>query len=746
MARTFYSLAMCEPRVSRASVSREGAKRSILALFTVAMLSTLLAAPAAAQESSAPDQGIEESETPAPESRTKETSETISDELVAALVEESSPAAGQSMVTLEIHGSDLDQVSEAVHEVAGEIRGTVPGFFIEARVPTTALSRLADNPHIDRISRLTELSDEFAAGQVPIQATSALEATILDTIGARPWHESGHTGAGQRIGIIDIFGDEELQRAIALGRLPSPSGVFCQRAGTPCALTQRNVGPHGVGVSEIIHAAAPDAELFLASALTLGDINAAVDWFAAQGVTVVNRSQTSEFDGPGDGTGPMASLVDKAVENGMVWVSAAGNAGGSGFAPGQNWVGEFNDPDGDDVHNWADGTELMGFRCGFLLGMRWDDWGAGQIPTDYDLLIFDERTDAVPESRSSNLQLTSAHRPLERVQPRCSGPSDRDYLAIVRYDDIQPDGPDEIQILGNFTDMDEWVNEHAATGPGVDSANLGSVAVGATNSPTNTLLADYSSHGPTFDGRPGIDLAGPACLPVEDFGGCFIGTSASAPVVTGLIAVLRGAGVFRDPEDVDGVLTQITADRGVVGLDSTYGHGVLALPSPSNFGLEEVIPRFCQGIRATVVGTGGDDVLIGTPGRDVFFGGRGNDTIRGFAGNDLICGGQGDDVIDGGGGNDQIISGTGDDTVRGRGGDDTISGGGGDDDINGNGGQDTISGGNGLDYLRGGLGDDEVLGGIGNDRIDGGDGIDVVDGGRGIDQCTESESVTSCRT
>ena len=726
-------------------------KTTTFAFLIAALTSTILATPASSEEPTAPiEQHLEHTDRafdPEPsEELPKETADTIGDSLVASLAKNGSLTTGNSTVTVEIHGQSLDEIAELVVAAGGEVRGSVPGFFIEAQVPTATLSEFADDPSVQRITQLTELSDEFAAAQVPIEATSAIEATVLDVIGARPWHEAGHQGQGQRIGIIDLFGEDELQRAIALGRLPSPTGVFCQRAGTPCALTQRNVGPHGVGVSEIIHAAAPEAELFLASALTLGDINAAVDWFTAQGVTIINRSQTSEFDGPGDGTGPMASLVDKAVDNGMVWVSAAGNAGGSGLAQGQNWVGEFNDPDGDGVHNWASGSELMGFRCGFLLGMRWDDWDPGVVPTDYDLLIFDELTDRVPEARSDGRQLTLAHRPLERAQPRCSGPTDRDYLAIVRREDIQPDGPDEIQILGNFTNMDEWVNAHAATGPGVDSANPGSVAVAATLSPTDDGLASYSSHGPTFDGRPGIDIAGPACLPVVDFGGCFIGTSASAPLITGLLAMLRGADVFIDAEDVDELLPLITADRGIPGPDSLYGHGVLSLPSPSTFGLEEVVVRFCQGIRATVVGTAGDDVLVGTPERDVIFGGRGDDTIRGFAGNDLICGGRGDDIIDGGSGNDQIVSGDGDDTVRGRAGDDSVTGGAGSDDINGNTGNDTVRGGTGLDYLRGGLGDDELLGGIGNDLIVGGDGVDIVDGGRGIDQCPAPETATSCRS
>ena len=61
----------------------------------------------------------------------------------------------------------------------------------------------------------------------------------------------------------------------------------------------------------------------------------------------------------------------------------------------------------------------------------------------------------------------------------------------------------------------------------------------------------------------------------------------------------------------------------------------------------------CDGKRATIVGTPGDDVIVGKAGNDVIYGGGGNDRISGGPnGNDTICGGPGDDKIDGEGGGD----------------------------------------------------------------------------------------------
>ena len=738
---------MSQKRRARTRSGKVRQWRSLLAVLIVTTLASVLAtAPVGAQaEPTAHQQQVPEAASPEDE-LPKETAETISDHVVAELAAAASLAPGSVTTGVELHGDNLDRIQTIVVAFGGEVTGVVPGFFVEARIPIDEIRTLADHPAIRRITQLTE-SDEALNARTQTANPSLLETSILDAVGVRAWHEAGETGAGQRIAIVDVFDGAELEQAINDGRLPAPSGVFCRRAGVPCAITQRSVGPHGVGVAEIAHTAAPDAEIYLATALTLADLNAAIDWFISQGITVVNRSQTSEFDGPGDGTGPMASLIDRAVDNGIVWVSAAGNAGGFGASGGQNWVGEFNDPDGNGVHNWANGQELMGFTCGFLLGMRWDDWAEDVIPTDYDLLIFDNINDPLPEARADSLQSTLAHRPLERTQPRCSGPLDRDFLAIVQYADVESDGVDQIQILGNFTTMDEWVNEFSATGPGVDSANPGAVAVGATVSPTNDRIAIYSSQGPTFDGRTSIEVAAPACLPVPGFGECFIGTSASAPLVAGVLALLRSAEVFTAATDARRAISQITVDAGVNGPDNVYGQGVLSLGSPESLGLAVTEPRFCQGILATVTGTASDDTLIGTSGNDVFFGGQGNDRIVGLGGDDLICGGAGNDDINAGAGNDIVIAGAGDDIVRGRRGNDQISGGSGNDDINGNADDDTIEGAQGQDLLRGGLGNDIVRGGVGNDELIGGTGEDEVYGDRGIDVCVNPDQIAeSCES
>jgi hypothetical protein len=106
----------------------------------------------------------------------------------------------------------------------------------------------------------------------------------------------------------------------------------------------------------------------------------------------------------------------------------------------------------------------------------------------------------------------------------------------------------------------------------------------------------------------------------------------------------------------------------------------------------EVRPATCDGTRATVVGTSGDDVLRGTSGADVFQGRGGDDVIQAGLGNDLACGGGGSDTIVGGGGRDRLLGQAGDDVLKG-----------GD-------GADVLDGGAGLDVGNGGPGDDACRG------------------------------------
>ncbi|GAA0958332.1 hypothetical protein GCM10009558_076740 [Virgisporangium aurantiacum] len=200
----------------------------------------------------------------------------------------------------------------------------------------------------------------------------------------------------------------------------------------------------------------------------------------------------------------------------------------------------------------------------------------------------------------------------------------------------------------------------------------------------------------------------------------------------------------------------------------------LAAPAAALAAPAAALPTTCSFLRATIVGTDGNDVITGTPGNDVVVTGAGNDTVIGNDGNDTVCMGTGNDRFDGGPGSDFFVSESvtdGVDVFVGGGfpefGGDIFSyanrttpvtvtldglandgqagerdnidiksyvqGGKGADLLTGSGGHDFLNGMGGDDTLRG-LGDnDELWGNVGSDRMFGGQGDDYLVGGPGND-------------
>jgi Ca2+-binding RTX toxin-like protein len=129
-------------------------------------------------------------------------------------------------------------------------------------------------------------------------------------------------------------------------------------------------------------------------------------------------------------------------------------------------------------------------------------------------------------------------------------------------------------------------------------------------------------------------------------------------------------------------------------------------PTTTSSSTTTIVPTTCDGLAATIRGTGGNDTLTGTAGNDVVVGGGGHDVINGGGGDDVICGDDGVDRLFGDDGNDRIFGGTGTDT---------LDGGSGNDALFGEAGVDRLLGGPGDDALTGGPDYDNCLGGTGTD-------------------------------
>lgn len=108
-----------------------------------------------------------------------------------------------------------------------------------------------------------------------------------------------------------------------------------------------------------------------------------------------------------------------------------------------------------------------------------------------------------------------------------------------------------------------------------------SAPVGAANHSDGIYLADFSSRGPTLDGRTKPDIASPGVTITSADAGTaagyvtFSGTSMATPFVSGMVALALQASPGWGPSDVPGALEGTAADRGVPGKDNEYGAGLV---------------------------------------------------------------------------------------------------------------------------------------------------------------------------
>ena len=214
------------------------------------------------------------------------------------------------------------------------------------------------------------------------------------------WNQAGYRGQGIKVGIIDVgfegfsglMGTELPATVTARGY--TDIGVFTQDL-ADCEVD----GDHGTIVAESLVDVAPDVSLYIAHSSSKGDDQAATDWMVSQGVSVINYSSSFSFDGPGDGTSPFGdsplNTLDRAVDGGIIWVSAAGNDAQttwfhrgpySGRSPVSRTDGSdfiFINFDGQDASNGM----LLEAGDVIVAELRWDDSWVGAT-RDFDLAVF----------------------------------------------------------------------------------------------------------------------------------------------------------------------------------------------------------------------------------------------------------------------------------------------------------------------------------------------------------------------
>jgi len=523
-----------------------------------------------------------------------------------ALAELIAQALPGEHVTVELvldRGGDRGPAAAAVAAAGGELLGELPDQLLLARLPAQAAAALVRVPGVASVR--PPLAQNIQPQWAPLAPMATGEQVAATNAAA--WHAAGYSGAGVKVGIIDGFDGATWDAAQAAGEVPVPAGTFCRFQGVDCDIRAAGV-THGVAVAEVLHDMAPNAALYLVDATTTEDLVEAVDWLVDQGVTVVNRSLGSRLDGPGDGTGPLDTVAEYAVQHGIAWFNSAGNEAGRDGRPGRYYRAPFTDGDGDGWHEFVDPAggggpvfENLQINCSsgaLLSSLRWDDWADVANASDFDLFAFatadtdgngnggqydigydaddaiDDAWDFGAEYQGSAVDGQAP--PAEYLGSNCQ--PTLNYFLAIRLD-ADNDGSDDVLEIMAENPLEHWSNPYSAGYPIVDSRSPGVFGIGAVEG--DHTIASYSSEGPTNDGRVKPDFTARSGVASTVFNGPFDGTSASSPVAAGVAALVVSSGVANTPADLRNWLTaNATVDAGPAGPDSVFGAGELRLPAP----------------------------------------------------------------------------------------------------------------------------------------------------------------------
>jgi len=448
-------------------------------------------------------------------------------------------------------GADQSAIAQKIMALGGQVE-TAHDAWTQARLPVEALPSLADTPGVRFVRR----------PWLPRPATTSEGVAVTR---ADEWHGAGLSGQDVKVGILDV-GFLGYSNRIGEGELPSDV-ITKSFAGSGSEIDFWGGTSHGTACSEIVHDMAPGARLYLVNFGTEVEWANAVDWLLAQSVDLISFSAGWPVGGPGNGTGTLAEKVNDVHSVGVLWVNAAGNSAQ------RHWMATWNDPDGDGWHNYTGTDETnevtVAGESRIAIGLRWNDpWGGSA--NDYDLFLY-KNGESEPVAVSDNLQ-DGDDDPYEFITYFFPSPGVY-HVAIYQVPGAQP------RKLELFSYDHDLYHKTSKSSLEVPADSPGSLTVAATYW-QDDALENFSSQGPTRDGRIKPDLAAPDGVSVSTeawrYSG-FFGTSASAPHVAGAAALALEALPTLTAAQILDWLEDRAVDLGTVGKDNAYGAGRLNL-------------------------------------------------------------------------------------------------------------------------------------------------------------------------
>jgi len=403
---------------------------------------------------------------------------------------------------------------------------------------------------------------------------------ILNADDLRAAFPEGIDGTGVNIGVISD-GIRNWDKARDTGDLPS-------------TLTYSSLGElnknEGTAMLEIVHDLAPGAELYFAPGGTVNDFLAALDWLDDRVDIIVD--DIGFLSQPYFTDGSVASAVGDVVDAGLVYVSAAGNDAIAHFQ------GDF-DPDQYDCQSWPSGGNVLPYLAYgdpedttyFTVAVQWsDEWG--DSGNDYSLHAFfwdEHEEDWVYISSSDYVQTGIGCDPYETIHLQNPTHDEVTFGFVFARDS---GSSREIELFvsgpGHFLFQDDMVSSDSIFGHAAVEEAIAVGAIGAHDGPEYDDIEVFSSRGPStiytdFDNQipttrhpldvAGIDRVSTSIGDQHYFDEPFSGTSAAAPHIAGIAALLKEIDPDLTPAQIEDLICANAVDLGDTGYDDVFGFG-----------------------------------------------------------------------------------------------------------------------------------------------------------------------------
>jgi hypothetical protein len=520
----------------------------------------------------------------------------------------------QIMVRAEL--TDAIAATGATYETAYENR-------VQVLAPIESIAALAEIPGVRAVrlpypATTTELPAALEAPQTGSRTSEGVALT-----GTNLWNSAGYTGAGVNAAIYD-WGFTGWQAVQASGDLPTGGNLVLKDFSSQYSFSPDTSGyEHGTACAEVVSDMAPGSRLYLYAFSTDVELGNAINDYRNNvgGKRVATMSVGYVNAGPYDGTGQINTMVSDAQSSGILWINSSGNqqrshwsgtstqyASGNTIAFGSGNIQGLG-PDPGSLWNISSGTIISVF-------VEWNDWNGGrtgnQNHIDYDLfLVRWTGSTWIAVASSLENQCSGTARPTEKIlyQVPLGGPYN--YGVVLQRDTGGGSCPNN---FGHWMQMHSFLNAgnqnvfwyaNQCNSVMIPADGDSALAVGATfwnqdGTPPLYGLEYFSSLGPrnAFGGaNPGSavnkpDVVAPDGVSTVTYGASngtttgdgFFGTSASAPHVAGISAVVWSRFPAYNQAQVRSYVQANTVKRG----DGGACGGTLADPTNNRYGFGRI--------------------------------------------------------------------------------------------------------------------------------------------------------------